>query len=144
MTVRPVVASDVIDLRHRVLRDGLARDLAIFEGDDESATVHLAAFAEGDAIVGVVTILHRPRDGIPAWQLRGMAVDASVQRGGVGAALLAAVDAIVSTSSYSRDLWCNARKIALGFYARQGWRVVGDEFDIPLAGPHRVMTKSLA
>ena len=144
MTVRPVSPADVIDLRHRVLRAGLARESAIFDGDDDPTTIHLAAFDDADQIVGVVTILQRPRDdGSPAWQLRGMAVDGTRQRGGVGAALLAAVDRIVAASTRSHELWCNARKIAIGFYERHGWRVVGDEFDIPLAGPHRVMTKKL-
>lgn len=141
MTVRPVSASDVIDLRHRVLRAGLPRESAIFEGDLEPTTVHVAAFDEAGEIVGCVTILRRPYLDAPAWQLRGMAVAPDLQRAGVGGALLRAVDAIVVASDFSRQLWCNARVPAVGFYERHGWQAIGDVFVIPSAGPHRVMQK---
>ena len=36
-------------------------------------------------------------------------------------------------------LWCNARLIAVPFYARLGFQVQGPEFDIPGIGPHHVM-----
>ena len=141
MIVRPVLASEVIDLRHRVLRVGLPRNAASFDGDVESTTLHLAAF--DGAIVGCVTVLHRPFDGAPAWQLRGMAVAPERQRAGVGGALLARVDALVAASTFSRQLWCNSRAPAVAFYERNGWRAVGDIFEIPTAGPHRVMVKTV-
>jgi GNAT superfamily N-acetyltransferase len=142
MTVRPVPVDDVIDLRHRVLRAGLPREAASFPGDDEPTAVHFAAI-EGSTVVGCVTLIHRPHDGAPAWQLRGMAVAPERRGGGVGSALLAAVDAHVGASDFSRQLWCNARVPAVGFYARHGWRAVNDVFDIPTAGPHRAMVKRI-
>ena len=39
----------------------------------------------------------------------------------------------------ARRFWCNARVAAVPFYARMGWRVVSDLFDVPTVGPHRVM-----
>lgn len=143
MLVRPVSPAAVIDLRHRVLRAGLPRESAIFDGDAEPTTLHLAAFDDAAAVVGCVTILHRPRDAAPAWQLRGMAVAPDLQRAGVGGALLRQVDAIVAASDFSRTLWCNARVPAVPFYARHGWAIASDVFEIPSAGPHRVMTKTL-
>ena len=132
-------------LRHRVLRAGLPAESAHFEGDDEPRTVHLAAVLDGGAVVGCLTLLRRPwtAGGIeePAWQLRGMAVDPLSQRTGVGSALLAAADRTVAASGGPALLWCNARKVALGFYETHGWRVASDEFDIPTAGPHRRMIR---
>jgi GNAT superfamily N-acetyltransferase len=72
-----------------------------------------------------------------------MATAERVRGTGVGAALLRAVEAHVLASP-PRLLWCNARVSALGFYARHGWRVDSEEFDIPTAGPHRRMSKLLA
>jgi GNAT superfamily N-acetyltransferase len=143
MLVRPVSASDVIDLRHRVLRAGLPRDAAIFEGDGEPTTVHLAAFDTAGELVGCVTILHRPLDARAAWQLRGMAVAPELHRAGIGGRLLAHVDEIVAASDFSHALWCNARVPAVPFYARHGWTIASDVFEIPTAGPHRVMTKGI-
>jgi predicted GNAT family N-acyltransferase len=40
-------------------------------------------------------------------------------------------------------LWCNARTPAVRFYQKQGWTPVGEEFDVPLAGPHVRMFKRL-
>ena len=121
--VRPVSPGDVVALRHRVLRAGLPRDAAIFDGDDERPTIHLGAFdAPDEPIVGCVTLVRRPYAGVDGWQLRGMAVDAGRQRGGVGGAMLAAVDARVAFAGLGGPLWCNARAHAVGFYARHGWR----------------------
>ena len=143
IVVRAVDAQAVIDLRHRILRTGMSREAAIFEGDHESTTLHLAAFDAWDALVGCVTLVHRPWQAQPAWQLRGMAVDDSLQRTGIGARLLAEVDEQVLADARARLLWCNARKHAVGFYERHGWQLASPEFEIPTAGPHHKMIKHL-
>ena len=40
-------------------------------------------------------------------------------------------------------LWCNARLVAVPFYARLGMAPVGPEFDIPGIGPHYVMWREV-
>jgi predicted GNAT family N-acyltransferase len=35
--------------------------------------------------------------------------------------------------------WCNARQVAVNFYANVGFEVVSKEFDIPGIGPHYAM-----
>ena len=146
-TIRPAAVGEILGLRHRVLRAGLPAEAARFEGDDEPRTIHLAAVEGGGAVVGCLSLLRRPwvADGGegPAWQLRGMAVDPSRQRSGVGGALLAAAEGAAAASGGPTLMWCNARKIALGFYETHGWRVASDEFDIPTAGPHRRMTRHI-
>ena len=137
MTVQRVVVPDLIELRHRVLLPGESRAEAHFAGDDDPGTIHFGAF-DLDRLVGCVTIMQRPHAGTPAWQLRGMAVEADCQRRGVGSTLIAAVDQVV-TSHAIRRMWCNARSPAIAFYERHGWVVNGEEFVIPPAGPHRVM-----
>lgn len=124
--------AELIDLRHRVLRDGRPRATAHFEGDDEPTARHWTATHDGE-VIGVVTVLARPfpdGDG-PVWQLRGMATSPAWRGRGVGAALLSAVEAEVG-----EPIWCNARTSASGFYARHGWHAVGETFEIPAVGPH--------
>jgi predicted GNAT family N-acyltransferase len=140
--VRRATLAEILPLRHAVLRPGRPRETAHFAGDDEPTTVHLAAVQDGGDIVGCCTLLPRPHDGRPAWQLRGMATRADLSRRGVGTAVLAAAAAVVR--EHGGDLlWCNARLAAVPFYASAGWRVVSEEFDVPGIGPHHVMVREL-
>jgi ribosomal protein S18 acetylase RimI-like enzyme len=72
-----------------------------------------------------------------------MAVSPEVRGRGVGQALLEFLESGLRAESPVRQLWCNARTPAVGFYERQGWRVVSEVFDIPTAGPHVRMVKRL-
>lgn len=140
--IRAASAGEVIDLRHAVLRDGLPRESAVFDGDDHPEALHFVAIDRG-SIVGCVTLHPSTFNGEPAWQLRGMAVAPAVQRKGIGAALMETVQAVVASDPARRVLWCNARVPASGFYQRHGWQIVSEVFDIPSAGPHVRMTRPL-
>jgi GNAT superfamily N-acetyltransferase len=41
-------------------------------------------------------------------------------------------------------IWCKARSSAKGFYAKAGWQIASEEFEIASFGPHFVMKKVLA
>jgi GNAT superfamily N-acetyltransferase len=132
----------ILDLRHEILRNGLPREAASFDGDDEPATQHLAACC-GEHVIACVTLLQRPFEGAPAWQLRGMAVAQPHQRRGLGSAMLNAVDSLVRNDPHSLLLWCNARTPAVCFYRKHGWVIASQEFVIETAGPHFRMFKRL-
>lgn len=140
--IRVVDVERIIDLRWRILRAGLARETAYFDGDNEPTTRHLAATDAG-AIIGCATILRRPWEGKPAWQLRGMAVEPDHQGRGIGKMLLMEIERIVRSEEHSLQLWCNARTPATLFYQKLGWSLSGEEFVIPSAGPHFKMYKLL-
>lgn len=150
-TAREVGVARILPLRHRVLRPGLPADSANFDGDAEPPTIHLAAIDGGGAVVGCLSLVRRPWvvDGAaePAWQLRGMAVDAAWRSAGVGRLLLAHADERIFQATrqdgFTGLVWCNARSPAVGFYARHGWETVGPEFEIPTAGPHHRMLKRI-
>jgi len=36
-------------------------------------------------------------------------------------------------------LWCNAREVALGFYENLGFKTIGDFYNIPKIGLHKLM-----
>jgi GNAT superfamily N-acetyltransferase len=134
---------EIIDLRHQILRSGLPRELAYFDGDDEPTTLHVVTEIDGQ-IVGCATILQRPWQDKPAWQLRGMAVAKSMQGAGVGTKLLLEVEQLARSLDYSNQLWANARVPAIKFYRDNGWEVVSPEFQVQHAGPHVKITKVLA
>jgi GNAT superfamily N-acetyltransferase len=135
--IRRISAEETIPLRWPILRAGLARETAIFEGDDWPETHHFGAFA-GGRLQGIATILRAPFSGdsqAEARQLRGMAVLPETQGSGCGTALVGACIAAAREAG-AAVLWCNARTPASKFYARLGFQIVGDEFEIPTAGPH--------
>ena len=132
----------IIDLRYRMLRAGLPKEMANFPGDDEASTWHIGLFHPYDdgASVPVVTcasfMLNSYKEQ-PAWQLRGMCTDTAHQSKGFGGRLLSCAEAAILKNSPVRLFWCNARVPAIPFYQRQGWAVDSGVFDIPTAGPHR-------
>ena len=140
--IGPAKLADIVDLRHVVLRQGLGRDAAIFEGDELPTSHHFAAFADGKC-VGCATFHLNQWEGEPAYQLRGMATAPELRSGGIGTELLRLGEETLRAEGPIRQLWCNARTPALNFYKKQGWTALGEEFFIPTAGPHFKMTKML-
>ena len=142
MEVTLLATEDILDLRHRILRAGLPADTARFEGDDETHTFHAGVRFAGK-VIGCVTLLQRPYDREPAWQLRGMAIDDLYQRQGIGSALLLFIEGEARRRGGGKLLWCNARLPAVPFYESHGWVVDGPDFEIEDAGPHCEMVKPL-
>ena len=145
MPIRPISAAETIAVRWPVLRPGLPRETAEFDGDDAPGTLHFGAF-DDDALTGVASIylaiFPAQPDVSPTMQLRGMATLPEVRGAGFGTALL---DACVAAAhgKGAALIWCNARTSAAPFYAKHGWQIVGEEFDIPTVGPHFRMCLAL-
>jgi ribosomal protein S18 acetylase RimI-like enzyme len=105
--------------------------------------VHFAAY-DGEWLVGIASLYRedRPRAGTPhvGWRLRGMASIPEARRRGVGRRLLDACVEHVANAG-GGELWCNARTPAAGFYAKAGFEVISEPFEIPGIGPHVVMRR---
>jgi len=142
--VREVAGWQVLALRQAVLRPGRALEEAMFDGDDNPNTLHLAAF-KGERIVGVASLFRCvfPFERALSWQLRGMAVAPEHQHQGIGCALLEACVQQVAQGGGGL-LWCNARTSAAGFYGANGFAIRDEEFEIPDVGPHFVMARGVA
>jgi len=142
--VRFISAAETIPLRHTILRAGKPIETATFTGDDAPTTKHLGAFRNnqllGVASLYIVELPERPA--VPALQLRGMATAQHARQSGLGRALVMACIA-VARSEKVQLLWCNARISASAFYAKMGFTILGDEFEIPDVGPHYRMLLSL-
>ena len=148
LTVRRAQASELIDLRHAVLRQGLARREAVFPGDDAPTSRHYGAF-QGKRILCCATLHASQWGGEPAFQLRGMATAPEARRTGLGRRVIEWMEADLRAAADAGDplpllLWCNARVPAVPFYEAMGWAVVSELFEIPTAGPHVRMVKRLA
>ena len=134
-------------LRHAVLREGMPRSAALFQGDDAPTSMHYGAFRDG-RILCCATLHASQWQGAPAWQLRGMATAPEARRQGLGRRVLERMEqdlrSIAARGEAPLLLWCNARVPAVAFYRRMGWEVVSEQFDIPTAGPHVRMVKRLA
>jgi predicted GNAT family N-acyltransferase len=137
ITVGEATLAETLPLRAAVLRPN--GDPAAMAGDDDAATLHLAARGPDGRIVGVVRFSPaacpwRPDAGAP-WQLRGMATDPEVRGAGAGRALID--DGLRRVAARGGDLvWCDARVTAAGFYERMGFAVVTERYEKPPIGPH--------
>lgn len=138
-----VSADDVYPVRRLVLRPGFPVGAERFPEDDRPDTVHVAALDDSGSAVGVATFFPSPFEGRPAYQLRGMAVLAELQGAGVGARLLdEAVELLRGLGV--RLIWAHGRDSALGFYERQGWKVVGEGYVYgPMEMPHHLVVLDL-
>jgi predicted GNAT family N-acyltransferase len=143
--IRRATLTEIIDLRHAVLRAGLPRESAIFPGDELSTTRHFGAFTGADARAVACATFHLNQwNEEPAWQLRGMATADDCRGTGLGRKILEFSEGeLVDDPNVTHLFWCNARVPALGFYQRMGWEVVSEPFEIPTAGPHVKMLRRL-
>lgn len=112
--------------------------------DDHPEGFHIGAFI-GDECIGIASF--RPEEcpmlqGPEPYRLRGMATHPDHQGQGVGTELLrSAMDML--RERHTGLLWCNAREVALSFYARSGFRTEGEPFVIPGIGVHYLMYRTL-
>lgn len=143
LTSRRITAEETIDLRWEVLRPGFPRETAVFPGDEQA--IHLGVFQE-DRLVGVASLYDAAYPGEESddhWlQLRGMATAPDARGSGCGRELLVACETAAREVGIS-SLWCNARRVAVGFYEKHGWKITSQEFDIPSVGPHFRMQRVL-
>jgi GNAT superfamily N-acetyltransferase len=143
--IREISPAETYPLRLPILRAGLPPESAVFPNDDAPETVHFGAF-RGKELVGVASLysaeLPEKPQFKPAWQLRGMATLPEVRGGGYGRALVEACLAHCRARG-AAIVWCNARSPAVKFYEMHGLQTLGDEFEIPTAGPHFRMWREL-
>jgi ribosomal protein S18 acetylase RimI-like enzyme len=111
-------------------------------------SLHVGCFVGGD-LAGIASAVRRPMPGEPAepaeraWQLRGMAVLPEFRRSGLGSAMVRVCISHVAGHGGAM-LWCNARTPAARFYRNLGFDTKGEEFQVPVSGPHFVMWRGIS
>ncbi len=135
MQVRRIELSQTLQIRRQVLWPDRSPSGIIYPEDSGADTFHLGAFDDSGELLGIATLYH---DVDATWRLRGMAVIPDNQGKGIGARLVdASIDELRNLGATA--VWCNARRAVTGFYQRLGWKIEGDEFEIPGVGGHFVM-----
>lgn len=139
-------------LRQNVLRPGRPPEEAMFDDDFLQSTFHVGTFENNHLQVIATFIEQQPPEAlrayldlptnIPSYRLRGMATDDSARRKGFGRNTVLFAEQHLLQQGI-RFLWFNARKVAYPFYTSLGYEFFGDEFEMKLIGPHKVMYKIL-
>lgn len=143
--VQQLTIDDIMALRVRVLRQGTPATRANYPEDNYPDVVHFG-IVEDESVIATSTwfIKECPEaPGVVAVQLKGMAVENSLQSGGYGAQLIQAGIAL-ATERNAEIVWARARDSALGFYEKCGFHTVGDGFiDEPTGMPHHIVVRRL-
>jgi GNAT superfamily N-acetyltransferase len=142
MNVKIIKAEETYPIRLELLRNNSPISHE-FSGDHDLDTFHLGVFSEGE-IIAVSSYMKASNDEFigSQYQIRGMATTSSFQGKGCGKLMIEKAETIVKEKNIEL-LWCNAREVALVFYKKQGFSLVGGLFDIQYAGLHSVMVKYL-
>ena len=127
----------MVDLRYEILRKPLQLNFDPAELEREKEDILICAFEE-EKILGCCLLTKIDKDCI---RLRQMAVQNNLQGKGVGASILHYAENIARDLGYKKVMM-HARKTAIGFYEKLGYKVSGHEF-IEISIPHVTMVKKL-
>jgi GNAT superfamily N-acetyltransferase len=148
-TVRELAAEETHPLRWAVSADGRTDLVSVHhELDDSPGAWHLGAVDEAGRVVAISSLyivhcLLRP-EARPSVQLQFMAVEPTLQRQGIGSAVMAeAIRRLEATDAVL--LWADARDDAVPFYERFGFKVVEGSDSTPqeTGRPHHLIELSL-
>ena len=144
-TVEELPLTEVLDLRMKVLRKGTPSSDPSYSEDSDPSTTHLGV--RGTAgVIAVSSWIDRPFPLEPshvAVQLKGMAVDESLQGSGIGRQIIDAGEEHARRRG-ATIVWARARDAAMDFYVKCGYEVVGDMFMDEATGlPHHIVMKKL-
>lgn len=127
----------MVKLRDDMLRKPLGLGFTQEELEEEKDNMLIAAFEDED-ILGCCMLVEEKADTV---RLRQMAVINDLQGKGIGRALMNFAENLARDRGY-KILSMHARKNAVGFYEKMGYKTSGDEF-IEVTLPHFVMEKRL-
>lgn len=131
-------------IRHAVLRKGQPIESCVFEGDEKTSSIHLGVFTNRK-LIGVLSAYERKHTNLKeslAYQVRGVAVLEAFRGHGVGWLLMRRIEDILSEKGIP-VIWLNARILAVPFYEKLDYAILGEPFDIPLIGQHYFYYKHL-
>jgi predicted GNAT family N-acyltransferase len=127
----------MVQLRYEILRKPLGLDFTEEELSKEKNDI-LIGVIDDDKMLACCMLTKTKSDTV---RLRQMAVHKNLQGKGIGASLMNFAENLARDRGY-KNLVMHARKVAVGFYEKQGYKITGDEF-IEVSIPHYLMQKKL-
>ena len=118
LTIKNIQASETWDLRHRVMAPNRSFDAIKLPKDEEG--LHFGLFEE-EKLISVISLFIENGTA----QFRKFATEISEQNKGYGSVLL---NHIIeeSVKNNVKNLWCNARMSAFGFYEKFGFKAISE------------------
>lgn len=120
LIIKNIKASETWDLRHRVMAPNRTFDSIKLAKDDEG--LHFGLFQD-KKIISVISLFIEKDNA----QFRKFATEISEQNKGYGSILLNHVIE-ESIKNNVKNLWCDARMTALGFYEKFAFEVVSEKW----------------
>jgi ribosomal protein S18 acetylase RimI-like enzyme len=127
----------MVDLRNDILRRPLGLSLKKEELDKEKDDILIGAFEE-DKMLGCCLLTKVDDNNV---RLRQMAVQNNLQGKGIGASMLNFAENVARDAGY-KHMVMHARKTALHFYEKLGYKICSEEFE-EITIPHYLMEKKL-
>jgi ribosomal protein S18 acetylase RimI-like enzyme len=127
----------MVQLRNDLLRRPLGLTFTPEELEKEKEEILIGAFEE-EKMLGCCMLIKQDPATV---RLRQMAVLNNLQGKGIGRALMQFAENIARDRGFHK-ITMHARKTAIGFYEKLGYRVCGQEFE-EVTIPHYVMEKLL-
>lgn len=141
--IRKITAIETFPVRHPVLRAGKPIESCHFDGDDLETTHHFGYYDDG-ILVGIITLKKENDSDFSVenqYRIRGMAVLETHRKKDFGKQLVAHSEAFVIKNN-TNLIWFNARIIAVGFYEKLGYSIIGEAFEMTDIGTHYKMFKT--
>ena len=127
----------MISLRYQLLRKPLGLSFTDAELEEEKNDILIGCF-DDDKLEGCCLLKETSPHML---RLRQMAVVSGLQGKGIGKILLQFAENIARDRGYKKIIM-HARKTAIGFYEKLGYKITGPEF-VEVTIPHYEMEKSL-
>jgi len=128
----------MVALRYDILRRPLGLEFTDEELAKEVNDILIAAFDDERLLACcMLTAISKEK-----CRLRQMAVHNSLQGKGIGATMMNFAENVARDRGF-KEITMHARKTAVGFYEKLGYRVSGEEFE-EVTIPHFEMSKKLA
>jgi GNAT superfamily N-acetyltransferase len=127
----------MVSLRYQLLRKPLGLSFTDAELEEEKNDILIGCF-DDDKLEGCCLMKEAAPDML---RLRQMAVVSGLQGKGIGKILLQFAENIARDRGYKKIIM-HARKTAIGFYEKLGYKITGPEFE-EVTIPHYEMEKYL-
>lgn len=144
LEVKTISVENTYEIRHRILRPHQSIEQCKYKEDHAEGSFHLGVFYDG-TLISIASFSPQSQPLLTeasAYRLRGMATLEGYRDQKAGSTLIKHAEHKLAESGV-QAVWCNARHHVKGYYAKLGWKELGEPFDIPGIGNHIVMYKTL-